>query len=855
MNRVTLNFKLLFKLPFEIILKGNFFYFLLEKKPKLVDKKNMAAKKLPIVTNAKYLLTDSRSLSFANETCFFAIKTNKNNGHLYLKDLYLKGVKEFVIETNSATDAFLNNNSFLENCTFWVVDNAIDSLQELAASHRKKYEIPIIGITGSNGKTIVKEWLGQILALKFKIVKNPKSYNSQIGVPLSVWQLNENNQIGLFEAGISKVGEMQKLEKVICPTLGLFTNIGSAHDNYFENTNQKFQEKLKLFKNTKKVFYRRDSEIINNNFAEYFKAENPRCELISWSLTDKKANSFEFIRKTNQLVFLTETLAPKIYNIPFSDEASIENICHCILVATYFGIESERISLFLANLRPIEMRLELKDGINNTQLIDDSYNNDFIGLKLAIDFLNQQKRYNRKIIILSEILEPGESENKLYENIAKLIEVNKIDLLIGIGSKISNYAANFGEKAIFFNNTDSFLEKMDPTLIANATILIKGARTFYFEKIVNAFQAKNHETFLEINLDNLTHNFNYFKAKLPKTTKLMAMVKAFAYGAGNKEVANLLQYIGADYLGVAYTDEGVFLRENGINLPIMVMNPTEADFQKILDFKLEPEIYSIDKMYKLVKFIENKETIIKIHLKLDTGMHRLGFLANEIDQLIKELSENPNIIVASIFSHLVGAENPIHDTFSHTQFNIFEAMSSEIIQNIGYKPLLHILNSAGISRFKNYAMDMVRLGVGMYGVSSNETERQSLEMVGTLKTKISQIKHIAANETIGYGRNGQLFKDSKIATIAIGYADGYNRKFGNGTGQVLINGSLCPTIGSICMDMTMVDITEAIANEGDEVIIFGKNPSVYDLAKQIDTIPYEILTNIGERVKRVFYKV
>ncbi len=815
----------------------------------------MNSQQAPIITNAKFIVTDSRTVFFASESIFFAIKTNKNDGHFFMKDLFLKGVREFVIEEKSASDSFFSKNDFLKkNCKYWIVENSIQALQQLAANHRKLFVIPIIGITGSNGKTIVKEWLCQILANNFIIAKSPKSFNSQLGVPLSVWQLNKLHTLGVFEAGISQPNEMAALEEIIKPTIGIFTNIGPAHDEFFENRSQKIKEKLKLFANSKQLIYCRDDVQLNESVIEFSQAINPNCEVISWSLIDSKENSFQFTHQTNTLSFDNNGHNFN-FKAPFSDNASIQNICNCIVTAKLLGISNEQINFQLSQMKQVEMRLELKEGINNTQLVDDSYNNDFLGLKLAIEFLNQQKNRKNKLLILSDILQAGEHEPTLYQNINKLIETNNIAKLVGIGPVISRNAKIFPRNSVFYKNTEDFIDNLNSHSFADSIILIKGARAFAFEKIVRQLQAKNHDTFLEINLDSITHNFNYFKQKLTPTTKIMAMVKAFAYGAGNKEIARLLQHQGVDYLGVAYIDEGIYLRESGINSPIMVMNPTENDFNKMIDFRLEPEIYSIKKLNKLADYMDGKSSFAKIHVKLDTGMHRLGFQKADIQSLIEILVQNPNIIVATIFSHLVGAENENLDSFSQQQYQEFREMAGEISLKIGYKPIFHILNSAGIARFPNYSMDMVRLGIGLYGVGSNVVDKNSLAIVGTLKSKISQIKEINENDTVGYGRRGRVSQKSRIATIAIGYADGFSRKFGNGVGQVLINDILCPTIGNICMDMAMIDVTNTKAEEGDEVIIFGEKPTIFDLAKQIDTIPYEILTNIGERVKRVFYKV
>jgi Alr-MurF fusion protein len=814
----------------------------------------MPYQQLPIASQAKYLLTDSRVVLFGTESIFFAIKTERNDGHLFVKNLYLKGVREFVLEKSSCTEFYLKTNNFLENCNYWIVDNSIEALQELVAKHRSQFEIPVIGITGSNGKTIVKEWLVQLLSPIYTIVKSPKSYNSQIGVPLSVWQMANFHDLGVFEAGISQVNEMEKLEKVILPTIGILTNIGSAHNEFFKDIPQKINEKLKLFSNVKKLVFCRDAEQVKNGIQEYFGIENAGCDILSWSMNDGGPRSFQFDSNIRKLTFFNG-IDFFDFDVLFSDEASIQNLCNCIIAASALEVDMLFLKAQVANLRPISMRLELKEGINNTYLVDDTYNNDWVGLKLAIDFLNQQKKFSNKVVILSDILQEGQNDDLLYTDIASLFAASNIGQVIGVGPIISKNINKFPSNALYYQNTEAFLEALPSLNIKNASVLVKGARAFSFERIIHQLQAKNHDTFLEIDLDAIIFNLNFFKQKIKPTTRIMAMVKAFAYGAGNKEVATILQHYNVDYLGVAYTDEGIYLRENGINLPIMVMNPNENEFGKIIQYTLEPEIYSLKKLIKFVEFMEGQQGIAKIHIKLDTGMHRLGFMKPDMDTLIDILKQNPNIIIATIFSHLVGSESAILDDFSKEQYNIFKTMADEIANAIGYKPICHLLNSSGISRFSDYEMDMVRLGVGMYGVGHNTFDKQYLQQVTSLKSSISQVKEIEKNETVGYGRKGLVTRQSKIATISIGYADGYDRRFGNGIGQVLVNGVLCPTIGNICMDMTMVDITDANASEGDTVTIFGELPTIYDLAKSIDTIPYEILTNVGERVKRIFYKV
>lgn len=810
---------------------------------------------ITIDSKAKYILTDSRNLLTPAESIFFAIKGANHNGHVFVKDLYLKGVREFVIEQTSATTYFLESISFFENVSIWVVPSSMAALQSFVAKHRSQFNIDVIGITGSNGKTIVKEWLAQLLSNHYKIVKSPKSYNSQLGVPLSVWQMNESHTLGIFEAGISKPGEMIHIEKVIWPTIGVLTNIGTAHDEFFNNKNQKIKEKLELFANAQELIFCRDDNEVFSEIKKFKDEHNTQLNLISWSLADEMPNSFKFLEgHPAKLLFFNGKTSVEI-PITLADEASIQNICTCVMVLHYLKIDFEIIKSKLLNLKPVSMRLELKEGIQNTHIIDDTYNNDFIGLKLALEFLNLQKQHKSKVVILSDILQSGENESNLYEDVAKLLEINQIDLLVGIGAKISKNANFFKLRSRFYQNTDQFLEDLPNLKLENCTILAKGARLYQFEKIVRRLQAKNHETFLEINLDSVIHNLNYYKSKINAKTRIMAMVKAFAYGAGNKEIALLLQHQGVGYLGVAYCDEGVYLRENGLNLPIMVMNPTESDFQKILDFGLEPEIYSLKKLKKFADFMESQSGLAKIHIKIDTGMHRLGFQESEIDSLIAIIKQNPNIIVATIFSHMVATENPELDDFSNRQAALFRVCFQKIAEQIGYTPLTHILNSAGIGRFPNYHFDMVRLGLGLYGMGSNAVETEALQVVGTLKSSISQIKELDSGETVGYGRKGIINNKSTIATIAIGYADGYCRRFGNGVGKINVKGVLCPTIGNICMDMTMIDITGVEAQEGDEVIVFGENPTATQLAEQIGTISYEILTNIGERVKRVFYKI
>ncbi len=793
----------------------------------------------------QHLLLDSRKVYAPESSVFFAISGDRHDGHEYLLGLYQQGVRQFVIEKRC-------DFSLMPLANVVMVSSSVQALQAIAAKHREQFHYPVIGITGSNAKTIVKEWLSQLLAKDYQIVRSPRSYNSQIGVPLSVWAMQANHSLGIFEAGISKPGEMQYLQKVIKPTIGIFTNIGTAHDEGFENTTQKISEKLLLFPNVETLVYCGDHVLIHE---EILKQKN-HFHTFSWSRINTSATVY-IMAIENQL---GKTVIKFVYNknsasllLPFTDEASIENALHCLAVLLLLNIDLVEINNRLQLLQPVAMRLELKQGINGCYLIDDSYNNDLAGLMIAMNFLEQQQQTEKKCLILSDMLESAVSPEQLYQNVAALVKQKNIHQFIGIGEQITAYAPLF-INAVFYPTTAAFLEASQTQQFAQQTILIKGARAFEFEHIVAALQQKVHGTVLEINLDALSHNLNYYKSLLLPQTKIMVMVKAFAYGSGSYEVANLLQYHRVDYLGVAYTDEGVDLRTHGIGLPIMVMNPSEESFAKMHANHLEPEIYSFKILNEYLDFIGREQLVeAKIHLKLDTGMHRLGFEIEDLENLVSILIQNPSIKVVSIFSHLAGADDAQHNAYSMQQMEIFETMAGKIEAALGYTTIKHVLNSAGISRFTNHQYDMVRLGIGLYGVDATAAQQNKLQSVGTLKTIISQIKDVPAGATIGYSRKGVASSPMRIATIAIGYADGYDRRFSRGVGSVYISGKHCPVVGNVCMDMTMIDITHTQAKEGDAVEIFGNNISLINLATQIETIPYEILTNVSGRVKRVFY--
>ena len=805
----------------------------------------------------KHLLIDSRSISSPEASLFFALKSERNDGHKFIGDAYKKRVRNFVVsELPQDISQFVESN-------FILVKDTLSALQHLSANHRKKFNIPVIGITGSNGKTIVKEWLYHLIHEDKQVVRSPKSYNSQVGVPLSVWLMNEEHNIAIFEAGISKPDEMEKLEPIISPTIGLITNIGQAHDENFPSTRQKTGEKLKLFVHVNTLIYNRDNlelneEIISNSFIK-------KINLFTWSRKSKANLQVGKISKD-----INETELQGVFNndfvrirIPFTDEASIENAIHCWAVMLFLGYANNVISDRMLRLSPVAMRLELKEGINNCSVINDSYNSDFGSLAIALDFLNQQKQHATRTLILSDILQSGKNEDELYKEVAQLVKEKGVNKIFGIGEAISRQEKQFESEKLFFKTTDEFLSHYNGNsrlqvgqVFSNETILLKGARAFGFERISQVLQQKAHETVLEINLNALVSNLNYYRSKLMPETKIMAMVKAFSYGSGGFEIANILQHHNVDYLAVAYADEGIELRKAGITVPIMVMNPEEASYDSMIRNDLEPEIFS----FRVLKLFEDavmrsgrKDAPYPIHIKLDTGMHRLGFEAKEINELSVRIGNSKFLEVRSVFSHFAGSDESAHDEFTRNQIKKFGEMSEVIRSRFDYPIFRHILNSAGIIRFPGAQFEMVRLGIGLYGIGANETEKVQLKNVSTLKTTISQIKNIPVGESVGYSRKFVAKREMRIATVPIGYADGLSRRLSNGKGKMIIAGKQAPIVGNVCMDMCMLDISSIQCDEGDEVLVFGEQNHISLIAKDMDTIPYEVFTGISRRVKRIYF--
>lgn len=800
-----------------------------------------------------WLLTDSRSVSFPEETLFFALPTRRNDGARYIPDLYARGVRNFVVSENNVQPII---NYQLSAINLLVVPNPLKALQKLAEQHRGQFQIPVIGITGSNGKTIVKEWLHQLLNSERAIVRSPRSYNSQIGVPLSVWQMSELSELAVFEAGISEPGEMRSLQNIIKPTIGILTNIGGAHQENFFSLQEKCMEKLVLFKNCDVVIYNGDDEFISNCVAKSMLSARE----IAWSRRDMERPLYisKIDKKDDCTVVSYRYLGMEnSFILPFIDDASIENSLNCLAACLYLMLPPEKITQRMAKLEPIAMRLEVKEGKNGCLLINDSYNSDLGSLDIALNFLyrRSQSKGLKRTLILSDILETGQNTPTLYRQVAQLVNSRGIERIIGVGSEVSSCATRFDIEKTFYPNTDALVRAIEKgeLRLENEIILIKGARKFGFDTLTEVLEKKVHETILEVNLGAMIANLNYYRGKLKPETKMVCMVKASAYGAGSYEIAKTLQEHHVDYLAVAVADEGSELRKAGITASIIIMNPEMTAFKTIFDYKLEPEVYSFHLLDALIKEAEKEGiTNFPIHVKLDTGMHRLGFAIEDMPRLVERLKSQNAVIARSVFSHLVGSDAAQFDTFTHQQIDMFEKASFQLQEAFQHKILRHICNSAAIERFPEAQFDMVRLGLGLYGISP--IDNSIMSNVSTLKTTILQIRDVPQEDTVGYSRKGRLKRPSRIAALPIGYADGLNRHLGNGHAYCLVNGREAPYVGNICMDVCMIDVTDIDCKEGDSAEIFGDHLPITVLSDVLGTIPYEVLTGISGRVKRIYYQ-
>ena len=805
-----------------------------------------------------WLLTDSRSLCFPEETLFFALRSARNDGHRYIDDLYRRGVRNFVVDAKGMQEHYAEGTNGMKDANFLIVPSPLAALQRLAERHRDEFNLPIVGITGSNGKTMVKEWLYQLLLPSQKIVRSPRSYNSQIGVPLSVWLLNEQTEVGIFEAGISQPGEMYALRDIIQPTIGVLTTLGPAHQENFRSMEEKCMEKLELMHDTEAMVYPSDNDIVSR----CIRRMNYKGEKISWSMCDEQAAFFvkevkslnaELSVPRSQITYIWQG-EENCYTIPFIDEASIENSITCAAVALHMGLNPGQLADRMPKLEPVAMRLEVKQGQRGCVIINDSYNSDVNSLDIALDFMNRREAA-KKTLVLSDIYQTGTTPEALYAQVSELAVKRGIDKFIGIGPELSAQAdkIQIADKS-FFADVPHFLSSEAFGGLRNELILLKGARNFGFDLITEQLEQKVHETILEVNLNAVVENLNYYRSFLKPDTKMVCMIKADGYGAGAVEIAKTLQDHRVDYLAVAVADEGVTLRKAGITANIMIMNPEMTAFKTMFDYDLEPEVYSFRLLDALIK-AARKEGITgwPVHIKFDTGMHRLGFdPVDDIFKLIDRLKHQTAIIPRSVFSHFVGSDSDGFDEFSAKQFALFQEGCEKLQAAFSHHILRHMDNSAGIEHFPERQMDMCRLGLGLYGVDPRDN--RILHTVSTLKTTILQMRHVPKGDTVGYSRKGTIERDSVIAAIPIGYADGLNRHLGNRHCYCLVNGQKAEYVGNICMDVAMIDVTDIPCQEGDQVEIFGENLPVTVLSDTLDTIPYEVLTGVSNRVKRVYFQ-
>lgn len=814
---------------------------------------NLPAPKTEGKRNISVLLTDSRSLTNPEETLFFALRTSTGNGHRYISHLYEQGVRAFCVESGAAE----TKSSELADATFLEVESPLDALQALGRHHRCQFDIPVVGITGSRGKTTVKEWLYTLLSDDYDIVRSPRSYNSQIGVPLSIWEMTPETRLGIFEAGISQAGEMEALQEIIRPTIGVITTIGTEHDEGFSTHQAKVNEKAILMRHCECVIYNGDDPSI----VDALNAVGYTAQRIGWSRTDSSQPLYiSDSRRSGQSSIIEYAYMGRKSQVtlPFTKRADIDNAISCMAVMLHLGRADEEIKQRMERLTPVATRLQVMEGVNSCLVIYDSYTSDLHSLAPALDFMSRRATSLRTpTVIISDLQHENLPAARVYRQVAELLQLRGIKRVIGIGEQISQYSKYFPVDSVFYPSTSSFLTEASPGDFDHELILVKGAPNFQFELVAEMLEAKQHETVLEVNLDNIVHNFNFYRARLRPTTGIVCMVKASGYGAGSYELAKTLQSQGAAYLAVAVADEGVDLRKAGITMPIMVLNPRVVNYKTLFAYNLEPEIYSFEMLDQIVREGEKYGiTDYPVHIKLDTGMHRLGFLEPDIPEIIRRLHEQKVVRPASVFSHLAAADDPAMDDYTRRQFEIFDICSNQLQAGFHHHIMRHILNSTGITRFPDHQFDMVRLGICLYGIPTMDDGSQAdLRPVSALYSAVISIKEWEAGETIGYNRRGVLKRHSRIATVPVGYADGIDRHLGNGHMQVMINGHRCPTVGNVCMDVMMVDVTDApTCSVGDTVEIFGPNVSVCELAATLDTIPYEVLTSVSTRVKRVYYR-
>lgn len=800
------------------------------------------------------LLTDSRSLTYAQETLFFALRTANDDGHRYVQPLYEQGVRNFVVDSLQDIPSGL-----VGMANFLLVDNTLDALQTVATYHRRRFFIPVIGITGSRGKTTVKEWLYQLLKNDYRIVRSPRSYNSQIGVPLSLWDLEDNTTLAIIEAGISTTGEMERLQAMIRPTIGVITNIGSEHDDGFASMDEKAHEKAKILNSCESIVYPADDRLVTNAIAPLLEVDV--AQELAWSSRGNKAalqiGQITREDKRTTIVYNYQGQEASVM-VPFDADRDVENAITCLAVMLLLGVKQPDIEQRMRMLTPVGTRINVIEGINDCTIIADGYTSDYHSLTPALNFMMRRAGTRGSTVILSDLKPEAYEGDELYIRVSELLRGKGVHRLLGVGPEMCRYARYFSSlpASRFFASSQELMTTMTQGDFDDETVLVKGAPEFEFDQIIDMLEAKRHQTVMEVDLNALAHNLKFFKSLIKPTTHTIAMVKASGYGTGSYEVAKTLQDRGADYLAVAVHDEGVALRRAGIAMPIIVLNPSAVNYKAMFVHRLEPEVYSIGECQGLIR--EGRKCGVRdfpVHIKIDSGMHRLGFTREQLPELIALLKGQDVLRPISVFSHLCVADEPDQDAYTQEQFAYFDACCDDLQAAFDHHLLRHILNTSGIVRFPEHQHDMVRIGIGLYGIATlNDNSEAALKPVASLHSVIISIKDWPAGTTIGYSRKGVLERDSRIATVTIGYADGFDRRFGNGRTSMWVNGALCPTVGNVCMDAVMIDVTDAQCAVGDPVEIFGEHIPVERLSEARDTIPYEILTSISPRVKRVYYR-
>lgn len=787
----------------------------------------------------RHLATDTRRLSDPSHCLFVALRGPNHDGHTYLADAARAGVPLALVADDDQT-------AQPKGMTFLRVADPLAALQSLTGQHRDQFDIPVVGITGSNGKTIVKEWLAGLLSPDRSVVRSPKSYNSQVGVPLSLWQIADHHQVALIEAGISEPGEMAKLAEIIQPTVGVFTTLGPAHQENFKSLEHKLAEKLNLFSGVQTLVYRRDREAIHQGIATHL----PGVKTLSWG---QHSESDIYVAGVDSLWSISEAGEKTKIELPFSDSASVENALHAAVAARVLGLSWSVIAERLRGLRPISMRLQLKTGRRSLQLVDDSYNNDLVGLTLALDFLATQTARKERVVILSDLLQDGRPAAELYPEVGAQLVAHGVTQVLTIGPETGKAAQAWGLPVQCFETTEDLLTSGAVAELREAAVLVKGARRFRLERVVEALEAQRHLTVLELNLDAFANNLSHYRRLVGPKVQILAMVKAFAYGSGAQEVAHLLQFARADWLGVAYLDEGIALREAGIQLPIMVLNPDPERLAECIHYRLEPTIFSERLLTAWLRCAPKGERP-PLHLEFDTGMSRLGFSPEAAGRVAHQLKDTAPHEVRGVFSHLAVSGDPKQDDFTRGQIKAFGQIADLLEAELSHPLLKHLANSSGITRFPQAHFDMVRLGIGLYGIGTDASEHAQLERAGLLRTTLSQLRDLKPGDTVSYDRTFTAVKPMRIATLPIGYGDGYSRRFSNGVGEVIVAGRACPVVGRVCMDMCMVDVTGLEVQEGDSAIVLGPGMDWAEAARRIGTISYELLTSLGPRLPRVYYR-